>query len=178
MNDLGKSRIYVGQGEVYLIKGLELAVEFDYLSPGEHTKAILELEDYIQSHDIQAVKSEDGYAEVDENTLIYVVDTGGIDYAPGFEVGENQSKDQRTERVLDEFYKDCLSFWNKEKEHGTVLGKSSEQLAIQDVSFIKHDPRVPSGDLLDGNTKQIWMKEKKNQLLDTRCKEQIADMEM
>ncbi|WP_087974574.1 hypothetical protein [Oceanobacillus rekensis] len=79
---------------------------------------------------------------------------------------------------MDEFYKDCLSFWNKEKEHGTVLGNSPEQLAIQDVSFIKHDPSVPNGDLLDRDTKQMWLIEKKNQLLDNKCKAQIADMEM
>ncbi|OZU88633.1 hypothetical protein CIL03_10075 [Virgibacillus indicus] len=115
---------------------------------------------------------------MNEDTLIYVVDMGEIDYAPGFEMVENRSKDHRTERVLNDFYKDCLSFWNREKEHGTVLGRSPELLAISDVSFIKHDPSVPNGGLLDEETKQIWLKEKKNQLLDNKLKEQIAEMEM
>lgn len=177
-NDLTRYQIYIGKSEVYLIEGVELDVEFDYLSSEERAKAILELEEYIQTEGLHPIRSEDGYKEVNENTLVYVVDTGEIDYAPGFEMEENQSKDERTERILDEFYKESLYFWNREKEHGSVLGKSPEQLAIQDVSFIKHDPRVPNGDLLDGNTKQIWMKEKKSQLLDNKYKEQIADMEM
>ncbi|WP_087974573.1 hypothetical protein [Oceanobacillus rekensis] len=93
-NGLAKSRIYIGRGEVYLIEGLELDIEFDYLSLEDRTKAILELEDYIQSHDIQPVKIEDGYAEVEEDKLFYVVDAGVIGYATGFEVGESQSKNQ------------------------------------------------------------------------------------
>ncbi|OZU88634.1 hypothetical protein CIL03_10080 [Virgibacillus indicus] len=44
-NDLAKSQVYVGESDVYLIEGLELDVEFDYLSPEERTKAILELEE-------------------------------------------------------------------------------------------------------------------------------------
>lgn len=177
-NDLSKIRIFVGQDKVYLIEGLELDVEFDYLSPEEHTKAVLELEDYIQSHDIQPVKCADGYVEVNEDMLVYLADYGEIDYATGFEREENPSKDQQTERKLEGFYNECLSFWNKEKEHGTVLGKSPEHLAIQDVSFIKHDPSIPNGELLDENTKQKWLKEKRNQLLDNKSREQIADMEM
>ncbi|WP_140392736.1 hypothetical protein [Virgibacillus dakarensis] len=177
-NDLAKSRIYVGENEVYLIEGGELDVEFDYLSPKERTKAILELEEYIQTEGIHPIESEDGYIEVNEDTLIYVVETGEIDHAIGLEMGENPFKDERTERVLDNFYKDCLSFWNREKEYGTVLGKSPEQLAMQDVSSIKYDPSVPNGDLLDRDTKQIWLKEKKKKLLDTKSKEQIVDMEM
>ncbi|MDY0407192.1 hypothetical protein P5G51_019315 [Virgibacillus sp. 179-BFC.A HS] len=147
------------------------------MSPKERTKAILELEDHIQSQALKPFNSEDGYVEVEEDTLVYVVDTGEIDYATGFKIEENQSMDQRTERVLDGFYNDCLSFWNKEKEHGTVLSKSPEQLAIKDVSLIKHDPSVPNGDLLDESTKQVWLKEKRNQLLDNKSKAQIADME-
>lgn len=177
-NDLAKSRIYVGKSEVYLIEGVELDVEFDYLLPEERTKAVLELEEYIQTQGIHPIQSEDRFIELNEDTLIYVVDTGEINYASGFEMGENQSKDERTGRILDEFYNDCLSFWNNEMEHGTVLGKSPEQLALFDVSSIKHDPGVPNGNLLDEDTKQIWLKEKKNQLLDNKCKEQVADMEM
>lgn len=177
-NDISKTRIYVGQGNVYLIEGLGLDVEFDYVSPEERTEAILELEDYIQSHDIQPVKCVDGYVEVNEDMLVYLEDYGEIDYVVGFEREENLSKDKRTERTLEGFYNDCLSFWNKEKEHGTILSKGPERLAIQDVSFIKHDPSVPNGDLLDENTKQIWLKEKRDQLLNNKSKEQMADMEM
>ncbi len=84
-NDLEKTQIYVGEDEVYLIDGLELDVEFDYISPQEKLGAVLELEDYIRAHQLQPVKASDGYVEAEENTLVYLPGTGDIDHAVCFD---------------------------------------------------------------------------------------------
>jgi len=79
-----KREIYVENADVYLIHGLALDVEFDYISQAEHTAAILELEDYIQEEGIHPVKSENGYIDAEEDTIVYIPKTGEIDYAVGF----------------------------------------------------------------------------------------------
>lgn len=172
--------IYVGNADVYLIQGLELDVEFDYISQAEHTAAILELENYIQKQGIHPVKSEDGYIETEEDTIVYVPKTEEVDYAAGFEGQNLIERDPRTEQLLDDFYDDCLSFWKREndKNPGFALAKSPEELALQDISSLEHDPTVPNGDLLDENTKQTWLQEKRNELLNKNKKEHTHDMDM
>ncbi|SFE33833.1 hypothetical protein SAMN05216238_11325 [Lentibacillus persicus] len=96
-----KREIYVGKADVYLIHGLELDVEFDYISQTEHTAAILELEDYIQEEGIHPVKSENGFVDTEEDTIVYIPKTGEIDYAVGFYGQDLLEKDHRTEQLLE-----------------------------------------------------------------------------
>ncbi|ALX47561.1 hypothetical protein [Lentibacillus amyloliquefaciens] len=175
-----KREMYVGNSDVYLIKGLELDVEFDYISQTEHATTILELEDYIQEQGIHPVKSEDGYIETEEDTIVYVPKTGEIDYAAGFEGQNLLEKDYRTEQLLDDFYDDCLSFWKREndKKFNFALAKSPEELALQDISSLEHNPTIPNGDLLDKETKQKWLQEKRNELLNKNTKQHKHDMDM
>ncbi|WP_200411788.1 hypothetical protein [Virgibacillus salexigens] len=175
-----KREIYVGNADVYLIQGLELDVEFDYISQAEHTAAILELENYIQEQGIHPVKNEDGYIAAEEDTIVYVPKTGEIDYAAGFDGQNLLEKDHRTEQLLDDFYDDCLSFWKREndKNSGFALAKSPEELALQDISSLEHDPTVPNGGLLDENIKQAWLQEKRYELANKNTKAHMQDMDM
>ncbi|ASK61350.1 hypothetical protein CFK37_03760 [Virgibacillus phasianinus] len=178
--DADKRELYIGNREVYLIQGLELDVEFDYISQEERMEAIVELEDYIQEQKMQPVKSDDGYVKVKEDTIIYVAATCEMDYAASFEECHNPEKDHRTERVLDQFYDECLTFWNREEDNssGFVLAKSPKELAIQDVAFLEHDPTVPNGELLDAKNKRTWLQGKRDQLFNRNTKEQTHDMDM
>lgn len=175
-----KREIYVGNADVYLINGLELDVEFDYISQAEHTSAILELEDYIQEEGIHPVKSENGYIDVEEDSIIYNPKTGEIEYADGFYGQDLSEKDHRTEQLLDDFYDDCLSFWRREndKNFGFSLAQSPEELALQDISSLENDSTYLNGALLDENTKQTWLQEKRNKLSNKSKKEYTHDMDM
>ncbi|WP_174615279.1 hypothetical protein [Virgibacillus ihumii] len=161
---MNEKEIFVGNQNVYVIHDLELDVEFDYISQEEHTAAILELEEHIHEQRLQPTVPDNGYINAHEDAIIYHTESGTIHYASSLE--SNPAKDQRTEHILHQFYKDCLSFWNQEKERssGFARAKSPERLAVQDVSFLKHDPTVPIGDLLDENTKLAWLKDKNEEL--------------
>src|SRR5699024_8391110 len=177
--DKDKREIYVGKDEIYLIHGLELDVEFDYISQAEHTAAIFELENYIQGEGIHPVKSENGYIDAEEDTIVYVPNTGEIGYAAGFYGRDLLEKDHRTEQLLDDFYDDCLSFWKQEKDKnfGFSLTQNPEELALRDISSLENDSTFLNGDLLDENTKQTWLQEKRNKLSNKNKKEYEHEMD-
>lgn len=159
-----KKEIFVGEHEVYEIHGLDLDVEFDYISDDERTNAILELGNYIQEQNIEPVQSVNGYINVREDTIIYDVKAGDIGYASSFE--NNPTRDPHTEHILNTFYDNCLAFWNREegRNSGFALANTPERLAVQDVSLLEHDPITPHGELVDKATKQAWLKEKEEEL--------------
>ncbi|WP_449354667.1 hypothetical protein ACUL41_17770 [Virgibacillus natechei] len=159
-----KTEIFIGEHDVYLIRGLDLDVEFDYISDEERTNAILELEEYIQEQDIEPVQSDNGYINVHEDTIIYDVKDGGLGYASSFE--NNPTRDPRTEHVLGTFYDNCFAFWNREQDKGSSfeLANTPERLAMHDASLLERDPAMMNGELIDKDIKLTWLKEKEEEL--------------
>lgn len=72
--------------------------------------------------------------------------------------------DEKTVNVLDQFYKDNLSFWNKEIERNPELKETAEELALNDVKNAKTDPYSPTGNPLDESTKEQWIMQKTEML--------------
>src|SRR5699024_9026411 len=99
-NDLERFPIYVGQDEVYLIDGLELDAEFDYISPEERLEATVELDNYIQENAIQPTRSSEGYVEANEDMIVYVPATGDVAYADGFDMSMKEKDDQNRKYVI------------------------------------------------------------------------------
>lgn len=61
---------------------------------------------------------------------------------------------KETERILDKFFKECFNFW---KLQGNTSRQSFEN-ALKDIRDIKRDPYVPTGDLLDEEAKQKFIR--------------------
>jgi len=62
--------------------------------------------------------------------------------------------EKETKKVLDSFYKECLRFWEKEKERGQDV--DPVKMAKADIKSLKHDPREPKGAKLDEETVKNW----------------------
>lgn len=62
----------------YIIKDLELDVEFDYVPREEKEQAIAELEQYIQDN---SISQQTGECEIRPEDIIYIPSTGEIEYA-------------------------------------------------------------------------------------------------
>src|SRR5699024_5047833 len=99
-NDLERFPIYVGQDEVYLIDGLELDAEFDYISPEERLEATVELENYIQENAIQPTRSSEGYVEANEDMIVYVTEIGEDDYKDAFDMIMKEKNDLNKKYVI------------------------------------------------------------------------------
>lgn len=65
----------------YVIKGIELDVEFDYISSEEKQQAIKELENLIEA---QQLASQTGECLIHPDDVIYVPSSGAIDYAASY----------------------------------------------------------------------------------------------
>lgn len=65
-------------------------------------------------------------------------------------LGEKETKD-----ILDNFYKECLRFWEREVERGQDV--VPEEMALRDVRNLTYDPRSPKGRKLDGETVKTWV---------------------
>lgn len=62
----------------FVISGLDLDVEFDYLTAEERAHSAIELDAFIENNNI---KETCGTSIVDEDDIIYVPSTGSITYA-------------------------------------------------------------------------------------------------
>ena len=61
---------------------------------------------------------------------------------------------QETEKVLDKFFRECWRFW-KLREN---TDRQSFENALKDTRNLKHNPYVPTGDLLDEEAKQKFIR--------------------
>lgn len=61
---------------------------------------------------------------------------------------------KETEKVLKKFFLECWRFW---KLRGNTERQSFEN-ALEDVKRLKHDPYVPTGDLLNEEAKQKFIR--------------------
>ena len=61
---------------------------------------------------------------------------------------------KETERILDKFFKECFNFW---KRQGNTDRRSFEN-ALKDIKNIKCDPYTPTGDLLNEEIKQKFIR--------------------
>ena len=60
---------------------------------------------------------------------------------------------KETERILDKFFRECWKYW---KLKGNT-DRTSFENALEDVRRLKHDPYVPTGDLLDEEAKNKFI---------------------
>lgn len=85
--------IYVGDGKVYLMEGLEMEVEANHFQQEYFTEeAYEEIHNYIEENDLKPLRSTDGYISVldDEDVVIYQKDEGYIGYVSDFETREKR----------------------------------------------------------------------------------------
>lgn len=72
---------------------------------------------------------------------------------------------EETKQILDNFYVECLNFWQREANRDYKIKKEDvEKIALRDVKCIKRDPTVPWGRYLDVTAKEEWVQEKEKQL--------------
>jgi len=60
---------------------------------------------------------------------------------------------KETEKILDKFFRECWRFW---RLRGNTSRQSFEN-ALKDIRNIKHNPYVPTGDLLNEEAKQKFI---------------------
>lgn len=60
---------------------------------------------------------------------------------------------KETELIMDKFFGECVRFWQMQ---GNDERKAFEN-AIEDIERLKHDPYVPRGELLDEETKNLYV---------------------
>lgn len=77
----------------------------------------------------------------------------GMDYV-------NDIDDKKTWDILNEYYNDCLNFWEKQLNNS----ESPEIYALKDVESIQRNPFSPNGEKLDTITKEKWISEKRKKL--------------
>lgn len=78
MTELNNTLFFEMNKPYYVIKGLELDVEFNYLSHEEKALAVEEIETIIQENGLEPCVGE---TEIEPDDIIYVPSTGEIDYA-------------------------------------------------------------------------------------------------
>lgn len=65
---------------------------------------------------------------------------------------------EETKKVLDKFYRECLSFWEREKEKGYDV--DVKEFALKDVQNLEREPWSPKGALLDKDVVLKWVQDK------------------
>ena len=69
-----------------------------------------------------------------------------------------------TNQILNQFYEDCVAFWQREKEQGYVDTQTPEELALSDIRAITTNPFSPKGDVLDIAIKDAWVEKKRDEI--------------
>lgn len=163
-----EKEIFIGHSEVYVIEVHDFQIDAEAsFFPDEYLtdEVYTELNEHIKEHGLEPKTSDDGYITVpdDENVIIYEKDNGAIEYATAY---EDDRFDKKTWKILNEFYKNSVRFWEKVNN-----GKGSPaNLALIDVSGLSRNPFSPRGERLDNFTKHTWMKGKSDEITKSSSK--------
>jgi hypothetical protein len=68
--------------------------------------------------------------------------------------------EKETELIIEEFFKECLAFWNR-----TVAdAREAFKKAIRDIEELTHDPYEPCGKLINISTRDKFVEYRKQDL--------------
>lgn len=163
-----EKEIFIGHNEVYVIEVHDFQIDAEAsFFPNEYLtdEVYTVLNEHIKEHGLEPKTSDDGYITVpdDENVIIYEKDNGVIEYATAY---EDDRFDKKTWKILNEFYKDSVRFWEKAN-----IGKDSPaNQALIDVSGLSRNPFSPRGERLDNFTKHTWVKGKSDEITKSSSK--------
>jgi len=65
--------------------------------------------------------------------------------------------EKQTDQILEEFFFDCIKFWNRNMDDTRQAFKN----AIRDIEVLTRDPNEPCGKLLDVNAQKKFIEERK-----------------
>jgi hypothetical protein len=65
--------------------------------------------------------------------------------------------ERETELIIEEFFKECMAFWNRTKTDS----REAFQMATKDIECLTRDPYEPCGKLLDVPTRDKFVKYRK-----------------
>lgn len=71
-------------------------------------------------------------------------------------MGKKVLSKEETKEVLEEFYDDCLNYWLTQPDSGDLEG--AKALTEKDLQSVTHNPLKPSGELLNKEAKEEFIR--------------------